>query len=109
MKTLKFQGHSDDIFGEYKSVEDEESIDGDTPVRIQVGDALVVYGLYVDGGVWMVGISQVDDGVPIPDWPMRWKSETYSIVLEIDVPDETEIIFLDRKKECSECGCLSDD
>lgn len=105
MKTLKFQGHSDDIFGEYNVIKDEEAA-YDKLCRIQVGDALIVHGLYVAGGVWMVGISQVDEDTSIPDWPMRWTSEKYSVVLEIDVPDETVVMFLDRKKECSECGSV---
>ena len=42
---------------------------------------------------WMIGISQVEEDVPLPQWPMRWSTHKrlYSPLLEIDVPNGTII------------------
>lgn len=102
MKTvqLRFQGHSDDTFGEYgvSQIDADNNANGKPIVfRVTSLDAgLRVYGFY--GGVhfpphsppcWIIGIQQLDEDVPIPDWPIKFETADsgYSPVLVIEVSD----------------------
>jgi hypothetical protein len=65
------------------------------PVSFVVGGVLLVTVGYGDNGTWGVGLAQWEEGQKIPDWPMRFKNadwNDYSIVLEIDVPDEVSVV-----------------
>jgi hypothetical protein len=100
MRTLVFQGHSDDLFcmeGERRGEPDEMGcFGGAAAARIATaeGVGLIVVGTYSMArlprtGGWIIGLSQLDEDVPLPDWPMRWRTAEngYSPRLEIDVPD----------------------
>jgi hypothetical protein len=55
---------------------------------------LRVYAIY--DGCWHFSVGQVDEGVPLPGWPLKIrqggiKEAPYSAVLEIDAPDGTRI------------------
>lgn len=88
---LKFHGHSDHTFGEYEHFRDDyDNCASGKPIewRLDAGaEAMVVRGQYVCGGVWMVGVRQVDEDTPLPTWPVRMASERYSAVLHIEAPD----------------------
>lgn len=113
MKTLKFQGYSDDTFGEYGVTNDDcDNCANGKPIHCLItadDGAMFVTGLYSVnpiGGVWTIGISQLDEDVKIPAWPIRFTtSDTgYSPVLEIDVPDGFSLKWFigDEEKESEE-------
>ena len=93
MQTVTFYGASDDLIeidgingaDEFYSDGDEKTYQG----VFNVGGQLRVFALYLPHGVWSFAVAQVDDGVPLPDWPIRiiQHPNEYSIALEIDVPD----------------------
>lgn len=102
MKTLKFYGHSDDCFeidGTGKGEPDEIGC-FDKGVAVKVANdhaGLLVVGHYApkatEVGTWMIGISLLDEGIKLPDWPIRFGtySNEYSPLLEIDVPDDVRV------------------
>lgn len=104
MKPLIFRGYSDDTFGEYGRTNDDydNSANGDLIVfKVHVPNALDL-GLYVWGhyspkggpqtGCWVIGVQQLDEGIPLPSWPMRFETHKegdriyYSPNLIIDAP-----------------------
>ena len=54
------------------------------------GGSLRVHMIY--DGCWHVAVGQVDDGVPLPAWPLRFETEQgYSTVLVVDAPEGTRL------------------
>lgn len=107
MKTIAFEGYSDDILsisggglddevGCFDEVATVDLVDGD-------GNGLRVYGAYgldwTIGATWVIGVQQLGEGKDLPGWPMRLtKSDRdYSCRLEIDCPDDVH--FLESKDE----------
>jgi hypothetical protein len=95
--TLRFEGASDDTFGwqqdEYDNCASGRPIVWE--VRTPDGAGLHVWGIYgADAPVriacWTVGVQQLNEDVPMPDWPVRLETATngYSPVLVIEVPSE---------------------
>lgn len=111
MKTLRFEGHSDDTFGEYNvSHIDDDDCATHTHRAFRVsagGESVVVVGVFAPThtpGSWVVGI-QLDDvdgdgGGPLPSWPMRFVKahRPYSPALEIDVPDDVVVELVGRER-----------
>lgn len=105
MKTLKFEGYSDDTMMEHGIT--NQSYDNcatDSPIHciISAGNERIVitgyYNINPTGGVWMMGVSQYDEDSPIPNWPIKFKTKPsigYSPILEIDVPDEFSLEWWD--------------
>jgi hypothetical protein len=98
MKTLSFYGSSDDLF-EMDSSNPRES-DEFSPgyVTVSVVDDVGPIGLrvhceYVDGGVWMLGVSQLEEDAALPDWNVRFSTHSrgYSALLTMDVPDDAHV------------------
>lgn len=109
MPILKFQGHSDDTFGEYGHFNDDhDNCANGSPIvfKVEVPEAnlepdaqregLFVWGLYgpvkapkSTPGCWVIGLQQLDEDVPLPSWPMRWEisERGYSPVLILDAPE----------------------
>jgi hypothetical protein len=102
-KTLRFEGHSDDTFGEYAVTNDDhdncasgEPIEWLITSPSQPGAALIVTGQHCPGSAhsWLIGIANYDPGYndrPMPNWPARFvasREPRYARkpVLEIDVP-----------------------
>lgn len=101
MKTLKFEGYSDDTFGEY-SVTNQDVDNCATMEPIQcvidcgVHGRLMVIGQYskasCNNGCWMVGISKVDEYDVFPEWPieiMQSGESEYSTMVAITIPEGT--------------------
>lgn len=105
--TIEFQGHSDDTFGWYSANEGEDDDDcANCTLRTwrltaPDGSGLHVSGRYgVGGGLWMVGLSpledpRTDDGLPLPAWPMMWRTKGYGVALSITVPAGTTICLVE--------------
>lgn len=95
---FRFEGYSDDTFGEYGVTNDDyDNSASGKPIEWLVqapnGEALIVFGQYTPGnaGGWVVGVSTYDpnsDDVPLPEWPMRITSgeRPYTPALHIDAP-----------------------
>lgn len=107
MKTLKFEGCSDDTFEEYgitgTSVDNCASC---KPIQclIRSGDeSMLVVGMYNDahhiGGCWVIGISMEDEGKGLPTWATRFTAGGYSPILEVDVPDDFALAWFDNGEE----------
>ena len=102
MQTAIFYGASDDLI-EVEGVKGGDEfnvISDDTCVAIfNVGGKMLVYALYGPMGVWGFGVSQIDDEVRLPDWPIRitngepdgMPATIYTTKLEIDVPDDAVV------------------
>lgn len=106
MKTLRFEGHSDDTFGEYGVTNDDyDNCASGTPIDwivtapSQPDVGLVVTGQHCPGlsGSWLVGISSYDPkfhDLAMPSWPARFVPDLSRAagqrnpVLEVDVPDD---------------------
>lgn len=97
MKQFIFSGHSDDIFM-VDGAESDEFYPHNNMVTLKLVndyDGMFVHGMYdpSKNGCWMVGISQLDEDVPIPMyWKMDWSSEGYTTVLTLTVPDDVQVI-----------------
>jgi hypothetical protein len=109
MPRLRFEGYSDDTFGEYGHTnEDVDNCASGKPIEFLVtaGDeSLVVVGQYAPGnaGGWLVGVAPYDpEGVdaPVPPWPMRFErgDAPYSPALVIEAPEGVKVKPLKRRK-----------
>ena len=97
MRMLKFYGLSDDLFEieGTRGDEPDERPAGTVEVKDGDGNGLRVHCDYgVTGNAcWMVGIAPIDDGVPIPNWPMSFRlgGRGYSAELTIEAPDSAVV------------------
>lgn len=101
MRKLKFYGASDDLFEIDGTSGNEPDEIGcyDRPCVVKVSNdhaGLHVVGIYAPGdgpACWSLGIMQLDEDVPLPDWPMTWSvsGRGYSVALEIDAPDSAVV------------------
>jgi hypothetical protein len=103
--TLRFEGASDDTFGEFAHFKDSyDNCASGTPIDWLVTAPGVVGGLVVSGqyartgteACWMVGVAAYDpnhDDLSIPDWPIKVvRSERgYSPALVIEAPSNATI------------------
>lgn len=92
-----FYGASDDLI-EVEGVKgaDEFSAwtkdDDDVAGVFNVGGKLRVRAIY--DGCWSFSVGQVDEDIPLPDWPIRVRqsaSVPYSVALEIECPDDVKV------------------
>lgn len=106
---IKFYGASDDLFkcdgGGDQLRGCETFVDEvgcfDCVCAVLVGtmeSGLIVSGVYAPkftkGGAWFFGVSQVDEGIPIP-WECRIINEhDYSVALIVDAPAGTPVSIL---------------
>ena len=108
MKTIIFEGSSDDTFGESTPRGDDyDNCASGEPIEWLLtspgGVQLLVVGQHCPGAAtgWLVGVARVDgnDDIPIPDWPIRIVPGglPYTPRLIIDAPDGTIIRCLQRE------------
>lgn len=70
-------------------------------LRLADGTGMRVYAEYsptdLGGGVWMIGVAQLGEDQPIPDWPMKYRTAEngYSPELIIEVPEDVEVGYDD--------------
>lgn len=100
---MRFYGASDDVVvlhrGE-RAVEEFDCIGGLLVLRVEDEDGhggcelTFAYEASEDGdgeATWHVKVGMIDEDVPIP-WPIRLTARTgYSVVVEIDAPDDTRV------------------
>ena len=95
---LKFEGYSDDTFGEYGVTgEDVDACGSMEPIQCIVNAGaygrLMVIGQYskasCNNGCWMIGISKVEEEDVLPDWniSLLQGDMEYSPTLELELPD----------------------
>ena len=118
MKTYIFAGFSDDTFGEYAITKDDyDNCASGKPIAWKLttpdGNGFYISGQYSPhhSGGWSISVEPIEtDGAEIeidtyPFWPMRFASPVghkigpalYSMVLEIDAPDDAVLVCMERK------------
>jgi len=97
-KKLTFTGHSDDLFCVSINDQPHEEIDCFSQKAIYILEAesgtILVIGKYSYDGTWLIGIMQVGEECPIPDWKMEIKANpdcSYSPLLIIECPDDIKV------------------
>lgn len=117
MPTLRFEGYSDDTFGEFSHFRaDYDNCASGEPIEYLVlGPAIdgqeqlgiVVTGQYCPGesGGWLIGVANYDPAyadIPFPKWPIRIEPQNYrdnfGPSLVIDAPDGVTIKCLQLKE-----------
>ena len=103
MKKMVIYGSSDDcriIGGDFH----EEEYCDIAKVTDKDGKGLYIIWSYsekVRNGCWCIGIQQLDEDVPIPDWARDVKvtmsERGYSVVYELNVPDDVIIEWEDEE------------
>jgi len=111
MPILRFEGYSDDTFGEVEHFKDDhDNCASGTPIEYLVehketGLGLVVTGQHCPGnsGSWLIGVANHDpefDDHDFPRWPMRIEAQNYrngfQPSLVIDAPEGVTIRCLQR-------------
>lgn len=109
MKTVKFYGASDDLveiegikgedeFYFHPTCESEKGIGLSQAFLVGSGaGGLKVYAIY--DGCWHFSIGPIDEDIEMPQWPIRYSlyESGYSVLLEIDVPDNAFVKELKTK------------
>lgn len=93
MKELRFYGAIDDLFECEGAIREEKGCydrPGVYHLISEEGELLVIAN-YTDNGCWSIGLCQVDEDVPVPQWQTSFSmhEKGYSVVLSIQVPDDT--------------------
>ncbi|MCY1699511.1 hypothetical protein OVA10_15810 [Lelliottia sp. SL45] len=96
-KELTFYGASDDLLECEGAIREEIGCfnsPGIYHLKSTEGEMQVV-GYYLDSGVWSLGISQVAEDMPLPEWPVTYAvhERGYSAQLTITVPDDTILVL----------------
>ncbi len=111
LQKLQVYGCSDDLI-EFSGIEGADEFPGycsDKEPNINgvfgIKGFLRIYAIYSDVGCWCFAVGLWDDGVPLPDWPMKISAHPvvpphndgapYSTLLEIEVPDGLKLERLD--------------
>jgi hypothetical protein len=110
--TLRFEGYSDDTFGEVDRFQDDfDNCASGKPIEYLVHDpasglGVVVTGQFCPGnsGSWLIGVANHDpesDDVDFPRWPMRLEPQRYrngfNPSLVIEAPDGVTLTCLTRE------------
>ncbi|EOD9926509.1 hypothetical protein PAG72_23955 [Klebsiella pneumoniae] len=99
MKELKFYGASDDLFECDGAIREEicmYSNPGVYHLKSSEGEMLII-ACYTDEGCWAIGVGQVNEETHLPAWPASYSQHErgYSVVLTLQVPDDTELVLED--------------
>lgn len=109
MATITIYGASDDlveveIHGKYGQEGFElDAYDRGKTICLTIpdGTGMRVYAEYsptdLGGGVWMIGVAQLGEDQPIPDWPMKYRTAKngYSPMLIIEAPEDIAVSYED--------------
>jgi len=96
MKTLRFYGTSDDLLECEGDVEDEACNNGRGDLSFVLESSsgrMRVAAVYVAGGVWAIGVCQVEENDELPLWPIQYGTHEngYSALLRVDCPDDVQV------------------
>lgn len=112
MPTLRFEGYSDDTFGEVLHTKDDfDNCASGKPIEYLVKDPATGLGIVVTGqhcpgnsGSWMIGVANFDTEASdedFPRWPMRIEPQNYrngfNPALIVEAPDGVTVTCLQRK------------
>jgi hypothetical protein len=112
--TLRFEGYSDDTFGEVAHFKDDyDNCASGKPIEYLVEDRATGRGIVVTGqhcpgnsGSWLIGVANHDPDyadVDFPRWPMRIEAQDYrngfQPSLVIEAPATVTIRCLQREPE----------
>lgn len=111
MPTLRFEGYSDDTFGEVLHTKDDyDNGASGRPIEYLVSDPATGLGIVVTGqhcpgasGSWMIGVANHDPDYSdrdFPRWPMRLEAQNYrngfQPALVIEAPEVVTLTCLTR-------------
>jgi len=102
MQTFKFEGHSDDTFGEYGITNiDHDNCASGSPIQFTIkmpdGSGIAVTGMYCHGfhigEGWMIGAETLCEDNPV-DWTITMKPshEGYKNQLTVIAPDDAALV-----------------
>ena len=109
MRQIEFWGASDDLVevrvsDNPRPDEPEEVGVYDTAAEFKVaapdGAGMFVCVHFLRHGCWSVGIGQLSEGEPLPDWPLEWDTYHYAghdphtVRLKIEAPDDATITLV---------------
>lgn len=109
MATITIYGSSDDLVEvEIQGEDGQKGFEADAYDRGRTifltmpdGTGMRVYAEYsptdLGGGVWMIGVAQLGEDQPIPDWTIRYLAagNGYSPALVIEVPEDVTVSYED--------------
>lgn len=100
MKELRFYGACGDIFVCEGAIKEEVGcfgVAGIYHLRSSKGEMQVIAN-YTDNSCWNIGVCQVEENNPIPNWPASFSTHDsyYSVVLTLQVPDDTILVMDDE-------------
>lgn len=106
MKVFRFQGYSDDTFGEYNITNDDyDNCASGTPIQYELktpdGSGIIVTGLYnskiTKGDGWMIGVNIISEDKPV-DWniTLQPSHEGYRNQLIVEASDDAGLKCLNR-------------
>ena len=107
MPTLRFEGNSDDTFGEYGFTNDDyDNCASGEPIEYLVNDSthglgVVVTGQYCPGKYsvyWLIGVANYQPDKPFPNWPMRFDPDGDCNALVIEAPEGVVVRCLTRER-----------
>jgi hypothetical protein len=102
--TIKIYGLSDDLIEVVDKIGEREYYAdiGQFEKVLNIGGQMRVLAMYGrHSATWCFAVSQVDDEVPLPDWPVRivqCPDVAYSTQIEIDAPDNT-LVFVEKNED----------
>lgn len=106
MPTLRFEGNSDNTFGEYGFTNDDyNKCPLYEPIEYLVNDTtrglgVVVTGQYCPGKYsvgWFIGVANYQPDKPFPSWPMRFDPDSDCNALVIEAPEGVVVRCLTRE------------
>jgi len=97
MKTAIFSGDSDDCREVDGDFYEEEYLPA-CIVRRKSNPNEGVMIVYTYTGCWAIGLGQIKDDAPIPDWAKnpKYDWEGYTVKMTLTVPDDAEIVWLNE-------------
>jgi hypothetical protein len=101
--TIKIHGQSDDLIEvDGKGVGEVYADNGQFEKALNIGGQMRVFAMYGrHGSTWRFAVSQIDEEMPLPDWPVRivqCPDVAYSTQVEIDAPDNA-VVFVEKNEE----------
>jgi hypothetical protein len=106
MKTLTVYGASDDLIEADGIPGADEFGNGSNNIyrgylHVKAGDhEIAIHCIYFGHWCFGVGTLSGNDYDDFPDWPIRrgWGGRGYSEVLEIDLPDDARLEYVDKER-----------